>query len=64
MIDKPSKGQTVWFIQGGIPVSGTILSEKTIDGFYSVSVRVGIPKLLLPEEMCETREELRAKTLL
>lgn len=58
MLDAPKAGMTVWFVHAGKPLSGTIISEKTIDGFYSVAVTAGIPKLLKPEELFKSKEDL------
>ena len=58
MLDHPKTGMTVWFKHGDQVLSGTVISEKTIDSFYSVAVPAGIPKLLLPQEMFLTKEEV------
>lgn len=58
MLDSPKAGQQVWFRHGADILSGIVISEKTIDGFYSVSVLVGIPKLLLPEELYVKEEDV------
>lgn len=58
MIESPKAGTTVWFLHGGKPMAGTVMTEKTIDGFYSVAVSAGIPKLLSPDELFETKEDL------
>ena len=58
MLDNPKAGITVWFMHGGQLTSGVVLTEKTIDDFYSVATPTGIPKLLKPEEMFESKEEV------
>lgn len=58
MLDSPKAGSTVWFLHGGKVASGTVISEKTIDGFYSVAVPVGIPKLLKPDELFESKDDV------
>ena len=45
-------------MHGGQIISGVVLTEKTIDGFYSVATPTGIPKLLKPEEMFESKEDI------
>lgn len=58
MLESPKAGQQVWFRHGANIMSGIVITEKTIDGFYSVSVPVGIPKLLLPEELYVNEEDV------
>jgi len=58
MIKSLQVGQEVWFLHGGKVASGMVISEKTIDGFYSVAVPVGIPKLLKPDELFESKDDI------
>lgn len=58
MLESPKKGMIVWFKHGDKTMSGTVLSDQTIDGFYSVAVVSGIPKLLLPTELFDSQEDV------